>query len=340
MGLEVRVCTFEELEADWRRLEEEGVIKLPYLTYDWQYIWWKHYKWRAKKLLLLGAYDHGRLEAIAPLWLGEMRIKGRWKIFDRISLVGARETDYGGFIHRNEGQRVAENIFRYLKENYPQSVIYLCDIRPEDIGTYDTTQANMCLAVERGSIFPYIALPNEVDSYFRSLGGSTRKDLRVKMNRLKRLKEFRIEKSNDPIRADQLFRLHYARWRMDPKDPVLEVLENYERDLIKTFCHRKIMKFISLFDEGSCLGTILVYDFCQVRYYHKMGYDTSYGRYSPGNILLYLSIEDAIEVGFREYDLLRGEEEYKWHFTSQSRACYNLMAADNNLRLALFRILR
>jgi CelD/BcsL family acetyltransferase involved in cellulose biosynthesis len=49
---------------------------------------------------------------------------------------------------------------------------------------------------------------------------------------------------------------------------------------------------------------------------YQVGYDTAYAKYSPGKGVLGLAIQDAIASGFRVFDFLRGDEDYKASYAS------------------------
>lgn len=341
MRLEIRECNFQDIENDWRIFEKEGCVKFPYLTYDWMNIWWKHYRHRARRLILLAVYDQGDIIAIAPFWLRSVRLKKIIPLYDIISFIGAREIDYGDIISKDNNSEILKAIILYLQKTYPSAIKYFCDIRPERIEDYNKATASLRhKAIESGSVYPYISLPDNIEDYWSNLGISTRKGLKLKLNRVKKLPGFRVQKNSDVNMADYLFKLHYQRWGMDPEKEPIKILEHYERELINVFCPRDIIKFITVYSEDKCLGTIMVYDYQGTRYYHKMGYDVNYKKYSLGYILLYLAIEDAIKNKISEFDLLRGDEFYKSHFTDKRRTAYNITLSNNIFGLKLFRMLK
>jgi len=49
------------------------------------------------------------------------------------------------------------------------------------------------------------------------------------------------------------------------------------------------------------------------------GFDPDYARWSVGTVLFGYAIQHAIEEGAREFDFLRGEEEYKYRLGAQNR---------------------
>jgi CelD/BcsL family acetyltransferase involved in cellulose biosynthesis len=57
---------------------------------------------------------------------------------------------------------------------------------------------------------------------------------------------------------------------------------------------------------------------------YNSGYDPEYGTYSPGIVLVAMTIQEAIREGLRVYDFLRGSEGYKYRFGARDRELFRL----------------
>jgi CelD/BcsL family acetyltransferase involved in cellulose biosynthesis len=64
----------------------------------------------------------------------------------------------------------------------------------------------------------------------------------------------------------------------------------------------------------------------------KIGYDPEYHVYSPGNMLLNLILKDACARGIAEYDLLGGDDDWKFEWTEDKREHRWLFLFRNRLR--------
>jgi hypothetical protein len=53
--------------------------------------------------------------------------------------------------------------------------------------------------------------------------------------------------------------------------------------------------------------------------YWVQAYDPECKAYSPGRILLHRTMQESQRLGHGEFDLLIGDEEYKWHYASDTR---------------------
>ena len=67
------------------------------------------------------------------------------------------------------------------------------------------------------------------------------------------------------------------------------------------------------------IAAIFAFQYRDKLLYYQAGYDPAYSKYSPGLTLMALVIEYAISKGLKEYDFLRGDEEYKWKWTNDYR---------------------
>jgi CelD/BcsL family acetyltransferase involved in cellulose biosynthesis len=67
-------------------------------------------------------------------------------------------------------------------------------------------------------------------------------------------------------------------------------------------------------------AVLLAFHWTGTASYYQMGWNPDGAIQSPGVILLAESIEQSIREGLSKYDFLRGDEEYKQKWTSQSVA--------------------
>jgi CelD/BcsL family acetyltransferase involved in cellulose biosynthesis len=72
----------------------------------------------------------------------------------------------------------------------------------------------------------------------------------------------------------------------------------------------------------------------------KIGYDPEYHSYSPGNMLLNLILKDACANGIQEYDLLGGDDGWKFEWTEKTREHRWLFLFRNQLRPRLLHHLK
>jgi CelD/BcsL family acetyltransferase involved in cellulose biosynthesis len=57
---------------------------------------------------------------------------------------------------------------------------------------------------------------------------------------------------------------------------------------------------------------------------YLQGFDPQFAHLSPGTQLMFSVIEDAVKLGLRRFDFLRGEEGYKLHWRPQGEPTFRI----------------
>lgn len=89
---------------------------------------------------------------------------------------------------------------------------------------------------------------------------------------------------------------------------------------------------------GHLIAAIYGYLFAGRMSYYQIAIDPEWDRWSPGTSLIHLSLADAHAGGVREFDFLRGEEEYKDGWATGKRPVLHLRAYNNSPAGTLARV--
>jgi CelD/BcsL family acetyltransferase involved in cellulose biosynthesis len=84
--------------------------------------------------------------------------------------------------------------------------------------------------------------------------------------------------------------------------------------------------------DGRAIGTWYGFSLGGVFFSYQSGMDPEWSHLSVGLVTLGSTIEAAIEQGHREVDFLRGDEDYKFQWTSRSRKNLNIQLFSRRLR--------
>jgi CelD/BcsL family acetyltransferase involved in cellulose biosynthesis len=77
--------------------------------------------------------------------------------------------------------------------------------------------------------------------------------------------------------------------------------------------------------NGIKAAALLCFDYSNEFLVYNSGYDPEqFADLSPGNVLVSYSIQEAIRLGRRRYDFLRGDEVYKFRFGAEAEPVYDL----------------
>lgn len=172
---------------------------------------------------------------------------------------------------------------------------------------------------------PVLVFPNSWEEYLKMLGKNMREQIKRYPRRLE--KEFTVEYSlaqtQDEVKIGlhDLFRLHGQRWRARGQTGVLATprRQRFHRAVCLSFLKRGWLRLWTLRCNGKAVCVLLNY-FYNGRYYFFIGgFDPEYSRWSVGVCLFSRVFQRAIEEGAREFDFLKGEEEYKYRYGAQNR---------------------
>jgi CelD/BcsL family acetyltransferase involved in cellulose biosynthesis len=168
-----------------------------------------------------------------------------------------------------------------------------------------------------------IELPATWEEYLAILS----KDHRKKVRRLERNYidggRVRLVRATDEASLAVGFRhlveLHGKRWRTEGRSgvfasqPYFEFHRRVSRQLLQQ--NRLRLWWIEL--DGQTVA--VEYQFCSADtiFAYQSGFEPTAAHHQPGNLAMIFSIRSAISEGFRQIDLMRGDEPYKAHWRAQ-----------------------
>ncbi len=182
------------------------------------------------------------------------------------------------------------------------------------------------LSVEESDRSPFVPLPASYDRYLEALAAKQRHELRRKVRRAGEALpglSFRAVGTREALARDfpSFVRLHRAS-HPDKRDFMDDRMAGFFRETAEAFCDAGWLRlaFLSSGDRDvavafqlSWRGALLLYN---------SGFDPGLRGASPGVVLVAHCIEDAIRLGMREYDFLRGRERYKYDLGGRDRAVF------------------
>lgn len=335
---------FPALRDEWLALEEGGHVPTVFQTYDWMDSWWKHLGFRGRKLIL-AAREDGDLIGIAPIYVSRMTVKGV-PLFNVARLIGHGESDYNAFILKkgHEGPAL-KALLRHLRP-FKWDIFWLSDVHSEtatnSLVTGILKELGYHYYSQRHTPCPYIKLPGSYEDYLRGLSGSVRRNTLNYARRLEKagvlnLSKTKREHCNEDMRY--FFMLHEKRWKYNWLEGALngKALKQFHVEASARLSRYLSLHFLEL--NGKRIACEYSYDFNGVVFNYLRGMDMEYRHYRPGNIILLKLIERAINAGMVEIDFMRGDEEYKFHFTKTSRQNMKYLFSGSSLKLKTFKII-
>ena len=316
-----------DLKNDWDALLAESIADVPFLRFDCLHSWWQTRgggEWPAADLLLLTAYEEGRLVGIAPFFsTGQaptrtLMLLGSIEVFDYLDFI-VRRQHLPGFI-----SALLDWLGSLSVSDWQVLDLYnLIDSSP-------TLPLLEAAAAARGwhcslqqiQPSPYIPLPGDWEAYLAGIKKKQRHEIRRKMRRLEEgdvsTRWYVVED------ASQLEAEMDAFLDLMAQDPAkVSFLTGQMRDHMQRIARCAFqagflqLSFLEI-DGGKAAGK-MAFNYRRRLLAYNSGVDQQYLDYSPGWVLLGYLLQWANENGMEEFDFMRGDEEYKYRFGAIDR---------------------
>jgi CelD/BcsL family acetyltransferase involved in cellulose biosynthesis len=109
-------------------------------------------------------------------------------------------------------------------------------------------------------------------------------------------------------------------------------MQAFHHEVAQKFLARGWLKLHRLRLDGEARAAFYCFQLGARVYYYLSGFDQSVGKFSPGNVMMAYAIQRAIADGAREFDLLRGDETYKYAWKAEDRTTQRLVLGHASLR--------
>lgn len=310
----------------WDEVLARSVSPVYFLTRSFQQIWWESLGDGRLWVMLGEAGD--RLEFIAPFYIAEVAELGRTVR----SIGGTEVADYLDLIASPDSLAVAWRlVFNQLAAATDQWETFELRALPEWSASR-TIVAELASAygwsceVDRDEVCPLIALAPTWEGYLAGLRKKDRHELRRKIGRLERATEsesFGLVGPDDDLQAaiDDFFSLH-RKSGQDKEGFWNERLERFFQRLIRASHADGTLRLAFQCVNGQRVAAVLSFRFGDRYYVYNSGYDPAYRDLGVGVVCMGRTIKAAIAEGAAIFDLLQGDESYKYDFGAADTTVY------------------
>jgi CelD/BcsL family acetyltransferase involved in cellulose biosynthesis len=337
------------IREDWNRLVDQSARPNVFLTWEWLEAWWTHFGAGQRLHVIVVRDARGAVVGVGPFCIE--RLGGPWPA-RVLKFLGTKlvSSDYLDVLAAPGLEReVSAAVLHALREDRGVwDLAELSDLLEDSVGLGvlgGEARATRCaVGVSTGEWCPYLPLAATREEYFDSLG-------RSKRSRLKRARKAvegvgcaytladRPEALGPALEA--LFVLHAKRWAArgltgNLHDPAVRA---FHHRLAGTLGSQGSMRIYTLEREGKPVACDYVLQRGKTVYFYQTAYDPdpAWEEYKPGYTLLAHTLEDSVDRGAREFDFLRGREEYKDRWTSSVRETWRLTVVPREHLAALAR---
>ena len=339
MRTDVHRAALDPLLPEWDELFRSDPEATPFSSAGWARAWWPHWA-RGADPWIVTVRDGDRLVGLAPLATtrrGPFRVLtelGRppsnyWCVLALPAARAAVMAEVAAAIRAHAGEWNA-----LLLGGLPGGSDFERALRA----------AGLRVRVRRPTPYPGIELPESFERYLEELPRKRRKDLRRHM---RRLDEGHIELR--PVTEPGELRTAVDRWQeirvrwwrsrtkaMDPEHASAR-FRDFMRDLVVELVPAGLAQVWEFRHDGVVVG-IEVNLMDSQRYYSWMGaYEPDAAHLGLGKLAIGESIRESIAAGRTYYDLMVGDEDYKYWYGATDRYCRWMMVGNGRpaSRLAL-----
>ncbi len=320
------ITTLEDLDQlapEWNDLLAQSAVNVPFLRHEYLRAWFQTLgggEWPSGELAVVTARKGGELAGIAPFFLTEqdgapaLVLLGGIEISDYLDLI-VRPDDLPDFV---------AGLFDFLagRAGLPAwRGLELYNL-PEESPTLAALQANSAKCGWTCTVEPfrpavYVPLTGDFETYLAGIDKKQRHEIRRKMRRAEEsglgMRWYIVEdESTLDAEIDDLIAL------MANDDHKEEFLTEVMRTQMKASVHAAFkagwLQLAFLEISGKKAAGYLNFDYGDRIWSYNSGLGFEFRELSPGWVLLGYLLQWANDNGRREFDFMRGDEEYKFKF--------------------------
>lgn len=319
----------DQIADQWNQLLNDSAHNLPFLRHEYLSTWWSTLgggEWPAGELYIVTGWDEAnQLTAIAPFFLTTNLDKKPALMF-----LGSIEiSDYLDFIVPTDQLTVfIEVLLDHL--NGPDApeweVLDLYNLL-DDSATLPTLEAatrklSLTYSLEKIQPAPRIALAEDWEAYLMSIDGKQRREIRRKLRRAEAFYapvEWYLVDDESKLDEEMDAFLDLMAYDTEKEAFLTEVMRSQMRASVHTAFKAGWLQlsFLTVGEEKAC--AYLNFDYGNQIWVYNSGINFKFMELSPGWVLLAHLIQWAIEEGRTHFDMMRGDEVYKYRFGGVDR---------------------
>ena len=319
---------------EWNELLTKSITNVPFLRHEYLLSWWQHRgggEWNSAEqkaeglYIVVGRNDAGEMIGALPLFLSKNRagktilvMLGSVEISDFLdALVLPDQTDefWMAALTHLAGDDAPE---------WDQVELYnLLDESPSlEALPAAAEKAGLSYAQEKLQPSPWISLPEDFDTYLESLDGRYRRELMRKIRNAQRFFiPVQVERVENPDDLEAAMEDFFAMMREEAEkvDFLTKEIEAQMQDIVRTAAENGWLDLRFLLVGRDRAAAYINFVYNNRVWVYNTAWADKFSSLSPGIALIGMLIQEAIEDGFSVFDLMRGDEEYKYHLGGQDR---------------------
>lgn len=320
---------FSALSSEWDDLASRGMTDTPFQTLAYQRAWWTHLKPDGATLLsVVTRDDEGALLGIGCFYAcdGQLHFNGCIEETDYLDLIAPAAQ--------------AEVVWRatwecLMAEDIPAwRLLELCNVpalSPTRIILPELARTNQLNFDESvNEVCPIIQLPATFEDYLSMLDSKQRRELSRKLRRAEAADVTTTVVGADAelnAEVDSFLDL-LQKSTFEKRDWLNEGRRALFHEVARAAQDAGTLQLMFTSVEGRRAAGLFNFDYNGRIWVYNSGLDpAAFAALSPGLVLTATAIQQAIESGRKEFDFLRGNEEYKYRLGAVDTRIYRLRVA-------------
>ena len=301
-----------EIADEWRQLYQRCPSATPFQRPEWILAWMDAFS--PKNISAIEVRYNARLIGIAPLLIyprEQERV---------LAFMGGGVSDYLDLLMEPEhANQVVFAVLDQAKSIDGWDTLDLTDLSTNSM-LHKTVLSRFSTPHDHCSA---LALPPTESELLRLLSKRQRANLRNARSRLTRAGESWFEVAAQetlPEFLSELFRLHASRWSQGGQPGVLadERVKAFHETVAPKLLVAGHLRLYRLSLEQRTIAALHALVGGSTLFCYLQGFDPEFAFVGPGNQLMFFAMQDAVRLGVRKFDFLRGEEDYKRHWRAQT----------------------
>jgi CelD/BcsL family acetyltransferase involved in cellulose biosynthesis len=327
---DIHRTALDPLLPEWDELFRADPDATPFSSAGWARSWWPHWAGTADPWIVT-VRDGGRLVGVAPLVLA------RRGPFRTLAELGRPPSNYWSVLAVPAARAaVTASVAAEIRSRSDEWDALLLGGLPQGSAFEQALrEAGLRVRARRPTPYPGIELPDSFERYLENLPRKRRKDLRRHMRRLDDGR-VTLRSVSEPaeLRAAidrwQEIRVRWWQSRTKAMDPehASPRFRDFMRDLVSELVPDGLAQVWEFRQDGEVVG-VEVNLMDATRYYSWMGaYDPAVAQLGLGKLAIGESIRESIAAGRTYYDLMVGDEDYKYWYGATDRYCRWMMVGN------------
>ncbi len=336
---QIVLCTdatqFEALSVEWSDLLKRAFHSNAFLAHQWISTWWRLLRSLSGKrqLFILTARDPaGKLCGVLPLELETVGIGPfSYRILRIAGTANEAPEHLDIIVDANDRRHITSALLDALNARRSEfDIIQFTDLAEEALLLPALAKWSEAtgIAYQRRTwnICPYVTTVGTFEAYFKTVSQKHRYKVRLFGRRLAEHHAVTFHVARTPnevaVAIDELFALHAKRWTIKNDDVSgfdNETSRRFHRGVAAALAAQDGVRIFVLRCDDRPVAACYCFLFDGRLFFYQPGWDPAFRQFHVAKILLGHAIQYCFGQGIREFDFLRGTEDYKFDWTDQTR---------------------